>query len=457
MTWDLSAGAGKVDMTPAMGTQIAGDIGRPRPAEFVVEPIHARAAIFEGAGRRVCVVSLETCAVTQEWSDEIRRRVSEVFGFDRGAVLVHAVQNHAAPSLGHHMLSSACHLAPPGLNWLQGGDDRYHPVAVERALEAVARAAAAMQPVRMGVAAGVEGRVAFNRRFVLRDGSAVGHPKAADMARLLHVEGPIDPEIAALVFANEALEVPVALLSFTCHPVHGYPRKHISHGWPGEWARRVEAMCRGGATALVLNGFCGNIHHRNHQDPYQVDDYLRMGEMLAQNTADLLKRLDFGGQGGVDWRSRVLRVPQRTLTDEQVRSARETLERNPEPPRRKDAPDSLDWDWVYALALLDLKRRQDESPDYPVEVQAFRVGQAAIVGAPGEPFVEGQLGIKRRSPTRWTYPVHMCNDSAGYIPTRAALAAGGYETRVANWSHLAPQALEMIEDAAVEMLGEMFG
>lgn len=52
----------------------------------------------------------------------------------------------------------------------------------------------------------------------------------------------------------------------------------------------------------------------------------------------------------------------------------------------------------------------------------------------------------------YTFVAHFCNDSAGYQPTREAFERGGYETRTANWSKLAPEALEMVQEHTVDLL-----
>jgi len=129
----LRAGAAQVDITPPMGTQIAGDIGRYRPAEWVMDPIYAKALVLEWGGKKLCILSLDLLAICGAWVDEIRRRAAGL-GFEPGAVMCHVVQNHAAPSLGHLMVSEECDLTLPGFDWLCGGDDRYHPIAVDRIL-----------------------------------------------------------------------------------------------------------------------------------------------------------------------------------------------------------------------------------------------------------------------------------------------------------------------------------
>ncbi|MDP7130613.1 MAG: hypothetical protein QF437_09000, partial [Planctomycetota bacterium] len=88
---------------------------------------------------------------------------------------------------------------------------------------------------------------------------------------------------------------------------------------------------------------------------------------------------------------------------------------------------------------------------FEYEVQAVRIGDVAILVLTGEPFVEGQLEIKRRSPAARTYVAHMSNGYSGYIPTPQAIEGGGYETDVCMGSKLAPEALSMIVDESVKV------
>ena len=82
-------------------------------------------------------------------------------------------------------------------------------------------------------------------------------------------------------------------------------------------------------------------------------------------------------------------------------------------------------------------------------------GELALVGLPGEPFAEGGLRIKLGSPTFPTYVVHnTCY--AAYVPTRAAIERGGYETRAGLISKLAPEALDLIVEASLGLLRELF-
>jgi len=79
------------------------------------------------------------------------------------------------------------------------------------------------------------------------------------------------------------------------------------------------------------------------------------------------------------------------------------------------------------------------------------LGNAALVGLPGEPFSEGGLAIKLESPSPYTIIAHN-TQFAGYIPTKEAFLRGGYETITSNWSKFGPDALDQIVTASLDTL-----
>src|SRR5262245_19167038 len=127
----LRAGSAMVDITPELGIQLAGDIGRYRPVEEIRERLYANALLFESGATTICLLSLDLCVVSSYWSNALRRRLSERFGLNRDAIMLHVTQNHAAPSLGHFAVSDECSLLPCMPPWLRGGDDRYNEPTVE--------------------------------------------------------------------------------------------------------------------------------------------------------------------------------------------------------------------------------------------------------------------------------------------------------------------------------------
>lgn len=86
----------------------------------------------------------------------------------------------------------------------------------------------------------------------------------------------------------------------------------------------------------------------------------------------------------------------------------------------------------------------------PLEIQAFRISEdLAIVGLPGEVFVELGLAIKEASPFKTTMVIELTNSFIAYVPTKDEFPKGGYET--IN-SRLAPGGGEMMVESAVKLL-----
>ncbi len=452
----LSAGSAKVDITPAAGIQLAGDIGRYRPAEWVSDPLYARALVLRNRDQTLCIISLDLTGLTRPWADAIRNEVARAAGCSAEDVMVHALQSHSAPCLGHAMIRADNPYIPTELSWIRGGDDRYHEFAVKRAVQAASLALSRLAPARVGYAGATEGRVAFNRRFVMRDGKVKTHPGNADPT-IRHVEGPVDPELGAILFQGEDLSTQGMMVNYTCHPTHGYPHRWVSADWPGVLAGEMDRSFQMTGAALVTNGWCGNIHHTNHLDPDWKDDYHRMGKLLAATTQAALQRsIQYIDRPILDARMLELRLPKRLLPAAEQDAARALLADHPEPVWIDEARTAIRWDWVYAVSRLDYLDECQRQPEYDFPIQVFRIGEIALVGVPGEPFVEGQLRLKLESPTYPTYALHMCNDEAGYIPTPQAFRGGGYETETAHWSFLGPEALDCIVDGALGMLKDMF-
>ncbi|MER3406109.1 MAG: hypothetical protein C4289_13895 [Chloroflexota bacterium] len=89
------------------------------------------------------------------------------------------------------------------------------------------------------------------------------------------------------------------------------------------------------------------------------------------------------------------------------------------------------------------------------EVQALRIGDAAVVALPGEIFVELGLAIKAQSPFATTLLAELANDYIGYVPTTRAFHEGGYETWAARSALPAPGAGEILVEHAIAALAAL--
>ncbi|MCE5257669.1 MAG: hypothetical protein LLG44_01235, partial [Chloroflexi bacterium] len=243
---NLMAGAAEVDITPWAGVQLAGDVGRYRPAKYVLDRLNARALVLAAGKRKVCIVAADLCVPVRKYLDRVRAAAAELLGVSPDAVITHLTQTHSAPGLGHFILSEDYPGIPPELEWLRGGDLDYANWAVERMGEAVRTASTRLEEVQMAVGSGIEGRLAHNRRAVARDGTIImpgpSWPQPLGPTQIRYLEGPIDPELGVICLRNRRLELPTLIANYACHPVHVFPRPLISADWPGALAAQLTSM-----------------------------------------------------------------------------------------------------------------------------------------------------------------------------------------------------------------------
>ncbi|MGI5816554.1 MAG: hypothetical protein ACOX9R_00480 [Armatimonadota bacterium] len=451
----LQAGAASVEITPPAGTQLAGAVGYHRPPRVALDPLQAKAVALKTDRCEICVVAIDVTIITEEWTEYIREQVYKLLGIERDAIMVHATQTHSAPPIGHFMLDPDFPELPEEFEWVRGGDEAFSKWAADRAVEAIVRAAEDTEPAEIAVASGSDGRWAANRRAVTMDGGITmvtrswEAPSAGQTIRF--IEGPTDPEVGVMALRRGTLDVPALLLHHTCHPVCVFPRPLVSADWPGAWAAQMRAILGDRCVPLVINGACGNIN------PADRSDHRAMGRGLAETTEMVLPRLEFSGEAILQFRRIELPIPLRELTDDELSWAQGVLESDPEPPWDPDRPGQLAREWIEAASTWSVHLQRQRNPNLSYEIQVLRIGDTAIVGLPGEPFVELGLAVKMASPFRPTFIAHCTSHYVGYIPTAEALARGGHESVTRYWAKLVPEAFEMIRGEATRLLREIAG
>ena len=464
----LRAGAAMIDITPPLGTHLAGSgAGEHRPAEEVMDPLFARAIVFEVGQRRVCMVILDLTIVTQDYTDRIRADVCERTGIPPEAVMVQATQTHSAPSLGYFMLDPDFPLETNAeTEYLRGAERAYGDRAAAAAVEAAVEAAGRLQPARIGLGRGVLGDLAFNRRGIRRDGTiTMPAPQGREKrpfgnAEICYLEGPMDPEVGVCC-VQDADKRPLAfLLHYTCHPVNAFSNpdtyRAVSADWPGAWTREMQQLFGSAAVPLVVNGCCGNINPRHPFDSDYRPDHQRMGRELARMSERIVHNTPLADNAALDCRTERVGLPYREIPAMRLREVNATLTENPQPPR--GANGQVDPHWFRAASTRSVELCRQRDAEFPYEIQAFRIGDLCVIGLPGEPFVEGQLALKTNSAAPFLFPAHLTTHYVGYLPTRAAYARGGHEANedVTYWAKLAPGCLETVVERARALISGLF-
>jgi len=193
---------------------------------------------------------------------------------------------------------------------------------------------------------------------------------------------------------------------------------------------------------LFGTGTCGDI---NHIDVTKKDrlktDYI--GRTLAETVKSKINELKAAAVPMLAVRREIVEAPLQHYGPEKIAWARENI--------KKVGTNELSFlEQVEAYKILDIEMLAGKS--IPLEVQVFRLSRdVAVVGLPGEVFVDLGLAIKRASPFPTTLVIELCQDAPDYIPTKKAFTEGSYET--VN-SRIAPGGGEMMAEAAVRLLKE---
>ncbi|UCC68245.1 MAG: hypothetical protein JSV79_14245 [Armatimonadota bacterium] len=413
----LRAGFAEVNITPPVGTRKIGWL-KEIVIESVADPLFARAATAESGGEAIAFLQLDTLSIRWTQVNDIRRRVEEQYGFRGRNIMVAAAHNHAGPAVAH------CGDVPC--------DDRYVEGMVARTVEMFGEALANMQDAEIGAASVMQWGLSHNRRVVMRDGTVRTHGRLDD-PEALFIEGPIDPEVSVVAArAAGSGEMLGALVNFACHPTDHGDDSAASAGYPGVLAREMKE--RGCPFTLFLNGASGNIaasHPMEH-----------MGRTLANDVEKALAAMSFSSEVSIEARSRTVQLPYREVTDDEVTGRVRGAQRFVDPA-------------IYDREMPGLIARIKERGAQPAEVQALALGDRRFAGIPAEYFAENGLRIKEGGRPLHVLVVSCANGMVGYVPHKEAFLRGGYETTFAPGAALAPEAGDMLADAALALIGEV--
>jgi hypothetical protein len=102
--------------------------------------------------------------------------------------------------------------------------------------------------------------------------------------------------------------------------------------------------------------------------------------------------------------------------------------------------------------LADKARQYEGRADVAAELHGIRIGPAALVGFPGEPFAEIGARVKAASPFLHTFFSGYTNDYLGYLPTTDAYPDRGYEV---DTSPFRPGSDERLVEASLALLADL--
>jgi hypothetical protein len=442
---DFQAGVAVVDITPPQNYRMSGYFNE-RLNTGTHDPLLAKALVFREGNQQAALVFCDLIGISLDVSRRARRKAAQATGIPAANILIHGTHSHTGPlydgALRRHFHDQA--VAKSGKDPYEEVD--YPAFLIERIVEAIAQAQAGAQPVKVLAGVAEQRGLSFNRRFHMKDGSVRFNPGKLN-PDIVKPAGPIDPEVGVILLKSpDDMRSRAALTVFPLH-LDTVGGTEYSADYPFYLERNLRTSLGNEFVSLFGNGTCGDINHvdvTNNVPQKGHEEAGRIGAALAETVRAALPSLKPVEMPKLAVRSAVATVPIQRYTADEVAQAKQDM--------FKVGTSELSFlDQVKATKIMQLQLRPVSL--LPLEVQVFRLSDdLAIVGLPGEVFVELGLAIKRGSPFARTLVVELCNDVPAYIPTKKAFAEGSYET--IN-SIVQPGGGETMVETALKLLKEV--
>jgi len=393
----LKAGASTVDITPPPGVALWGY--ELRDSTGTLDPLYARVLVLELGEKRLALVTLDLGRTFGHDSLERLRQMAKVSS-GISYVFFAATHTHSAPALQDKY---------------KGGTPAWETAMLDKIGQAISEAHRNAVDARLGVGYGVA-YIGHNRHRLNPDGSVTWfehNPTQEPTA-------PVDPTLAVLrVDAADGRPL-AALVNYACHPVvFGPDNTQYSADWPAVMEETVERALGSQAVCFFLQGAAGDIN------PYFA---------VVPLKEDAVKEREWTG---------------RRLGEEAARVAKEIHTQANADASLDFAEDLLPFHFRYnvqkymqaftASSEIDARSTDVYLPPLQSE-QRLPVAtilidkQTAILGMPGEPFVDFQMSWRSRCPVENCLLAGYANGYFGYLPTIKAASEGGYgAASAASW------------------------
>jgi hypothetical protein len=260
--------------------------------------------------------------------------------------------------------------------------------------------------------------------------------------------GRIDNEVTVLKFEEENGRPIGGLLNYACHPVILGPNNLlVSPDYPGLASKIIEENIGNDSVILFLNGASGNINPWTCQGYFCESGTIREVERMARTigfealkvwTSTLCKEVSkmHFYQASISLSSKKRSQSPIEASEDLVRKAERNLDRL----KKENAVAAwkrTEEELAYFKMMRDLWIRKSsaisEVPPREGDIGALCIGEACLIGLPGEPFVEIGLRLKKNLHQKG-FPIVLVAELhggyVGYLPNRRAFAEGGYEPYV---------------------------
>ena len=428
MSNEFKAGFARIKATPPMGIPLWGYYIT-RLADGILDDLEVNAVMLCKGQVKVLLMTVDHCGLFKDVVDKMKERIVAATGIDKNAIFIHSTHTHNAPEVS---LTSTNPLVA-----------KYTLTLIDKVTVAAETALKDLKPAKAGFGVGNAPKVAFIRRFRMKDGSVKTNP-GVNNPDILEPIGEVDERVNVLRIDRENAST-LVLANFGNHPDTVGGTK-VSRDWPG-FARTFTEKAIDNVNCLLFNGAQGDVNHVNvHPTGGDMNGMFldfdgcsrgyehskHIGMVVAGAVMQVFSKVEYFDVDSIKFEQKLVDIPSNKPTPDEMPLAREYNRLHLE---GKD--DQIPYTaMMLTTVVADAARkvRLENAPEFfPLLFSAVRIGEVAFFGIPGEPFTNVGKGIKQTEGYKLVFPCVNTNAKEGYFPMQDAYDEGGYEARSSNF------------------------
>ena len=435
---EFKAGFARMDITPPMGTPLAGYYNY-RASDGVLDPLEATCVAVSDGTRTALLVTIDHLHLANTLYDAARTAAAKAANVPPEAVYIAATHTHLGPvgGLPRYLDDKSAEERAR----VKALIDAANAKIVDQIAAAGKAAVSDLAPAEIRLATGSCPGVSFIRRYRMKDGSSRTNPGTTN-PDIAHPIGTPDDTVQLVRFVREG-KPDIAVVNFQTHPDTIGGTK-CSADWPGVLRRTVEKALDGEALVAFFNGAQGDTNHCVYPAdslPPQKKGYSRavnMGRKLAGTVLGLWGYTWPAESGNVAFKIATVQIPAKPVDPAKLDHYRKVRDLHLQG-RRKELVElcgpGMEVTTAVAEALNCLGLAKGKTTSFEMPVSCVTIGHTiAFGGFPGEPFTQLGRTLKEKSKFKMTIPTCTTNGSFGYLPEESAYAEGGYEQRSSRYA-----------------------
>lgn len=406
MDTSLTAGTGRLKITPPFDCEMSGFVARKGTCRGVHDDLYARALVISNGRQKVALVNTDLIGIDSHLLALVRQEVAKLTDLSPDSLILAATHTHSGPAV----LTDA---------FLGVADPNYLAILVKNIAGAIYLANQSLEPVQVRVGSSECWSVAKNR---LKEASS------------------IDPQVL-VVRIDGAKGVKALLVNYACHPVVlGPDNLLISGDYPFYLTDTLERLYPK-VQVMFFNGATGdlNVGHKTEDSikggtnaKRTFTEAGRIGRILAGETLQASETATPVSKMSLKVSSRSIKVPLESIpTPEDYRKEIYQWQEMSNRLQSKQASfgefnQAVLWsDWARRMA--DLAEAGHLNQTLTTEIAALAIGDIELITLPGEFFHEFGLTIKAARAPRQVFVMGYSNGDIGYVAPESFYEESCYE------------------------------